>query len=77
MIKVNGILDSQQFLRDIDALTSDGTDYMDAVVDYCQKNSIEIETAAAIIRRSEVAKSRLQQEAEDLNLLPKTPKLPV
>jgi len=50
---------------------------MEAVLDYAQKNDIEIEAIADIIRKNPNLKSRIQDEAEDLFMMEKTAKLPV
>lgn len=71
-------LTPQTFYADIEALVSElKTDFMDAVVYYCEKNNIEIETAASIIKGNSKFKAIIQNEGEDLNLLPKTAKLPL
>lgn len=71
-------LTPQTFYADVEALVSElKTDFMDAVVYYCEKNNIEIETAAAIIKGNSKMKAIIQNEGEDLNLLPKTAKLPL
>jgi hypothetical protein len=51
--------------------------YMEAILDYCEKNQIEPEVAAKLISFS--LKAKLQIEAENLNFLPKsnTAKLPI
>jgi hypothetical protein len=49
--------------------------YMDAVVWYCERENIEVEVAAKLI--SAVLKSKIEAEAQDLNFLPKTAKLPI
>lgn len=76
-VNVKGILNPTEFLAEVEDLASEGVEYIDAVVEIANRRGIEIETAAAIIKRSELMKSRIQQEAEDLNILPKTPRLPV
>jgi hypothetical protein len=48
---------------------------MDAIVYYCEKNNLEIETAAAMIKSNARIKARLQSDAESLNFLPKRAKL--
>jgi|TARA_R110000796_G_scaffold131280_1_gene246881 hypothetical protein len=53
------------------------SNYMDAVLDYAQKNDIEIEALGDIIRKNTNLKSRIQDEAEDLRLMERTAKLPV
>lgn len=50
---------------------------MDAVIYYCEKNNIEIESAASVIKSNPKIKSKLQIEAEDLNYLPKKARLPL
>lgn len=71
-------LTPQTFYADIEALVCElRTDYMDAVVYYCEKNNLELETAAAIIKGNSKFKAIIQNEGEDLNLLPKTAKLPL
>lgn len=66
------------FYADIEALVCElRTDYMDAVVHYCEKNNLEIETAAAIIKSNGKFRAIIQNEGEDLNLLPRTAKLPL
>lgn len=52
-------------------------EYMDAVVMYCEKNNIEIESVATLIRGNENFKSKIQIEAEKLNFLPKTARLDI
>lgn len=77
-IQVKGMLSYQDFLRDVEEIVYEsGTDYVDAVLDYCARNGVEVETAAAMVRKSESLRSKLQREAEDLRLIPRTAKLPV
>ena len=49
--------------------------YMDSVLFYCEQNEMEPETAASLITGK--LKQKIREEAEDLNFLPKTAKLPV
>lgn len=51
--------------------------YMEAVITYCEEREFEIEIAAKLI--SPTLKSKIKQEAEGLNYLPKsnTAKLPL
>lgn len=49
--------------------------YMEAIVYYCDNNELEVETAAKLI--NPVIKSKIEVEAQDLNFLPKTSKLPL
>jgi len=71
-------LTPQTFCQEIESLVVElRTDYMDAVLHYCEKNNIELETAASIIKSNNKFKAIIQNEGEDLNLLPKTAKLPL
>ena len=49
--------------------------YMDAVLHYCDLNGMEPETAAQLINGK--LKVQIREEAEELNFLPKTAKLPI
>jgi hypothetical protein len=53
-------------------------EYIDAVVYWCERNNVEIEYAAALINKKDsVIMSHIQTEAENLNILKKTAKLPI
>lgn len=52
-------------------------EYIDAVVYWCEKNNVEVEYAAALIKKDSVILSQIQTEAENLNILKKTAKLPI
>jgi hypothetical protein len=54
-----------------------GIGYVDAIVHYCEKNRVEPEYVATLVKRDKVLVSRLQIEAEDLNILKKGARLPV
>ena len=49
--------------------------YMDAVMHYCDLNNMEPETAAQLVNTK--LKAQIREEAEILNFLPKTAKLPI
>lgn len=71
-------LTPSQFYADIESIVCElRTNYMDAVVHYCEINNVDIETAASIIKNNGKIKAIIQNEGEDLNLLPKTAKLPL
>lgn len=48
---------------------------MEAILAYCEKYEIEIEAISGLI--SQNLKSKLREEAEELNLLPKANTLPL
>lgn len=70
------ILSTKEFSLIVEAKVSKtGCTYMDAVVDYCAKEGAEVETMAKLINTK--IKALIQVEAEDLNYLPKTQRLPI
>lgn len=56
---------------------NDKIDYISAIVFYCEKNDIELERIASYIKKDVVFTSRIREEAEDLNFLEKTSRLPL
>lgn len=51
--------------------------FMDACIDYCEKNNMEEAALGDMIRGTPKIKAIIRQDAEDLNYLPKTNRLPV
>lgn len=49
--------------------------HMDAIVDYCSKSGMEIETAASLLNGT--IKSKIELEARELRFLPRTGQLPL
>ncbi len=67
-----------EFSKEIEKLVVDKKmEYIDAVIYFCEKNSVDIETAASLIKNNSKLKASIQEEAEQLNYLPKTHKLPL
>ena len=48
---------------------------LDAIVQYCDETGLEVEVAATLI--SLKLKSRIQEEAQSINLLKKSARLPI
>jgi hypothetical protein len=66
------------FVEEIETLCKEkNLEYIDAVVVWCQKNNLEIETAAYWIKKDPTMKSKIQAEVENLNLLKSGAKLPI
>ena len=77
-LKFSKIVNTDLFYKEIDILVrKHNLSYMDAIVHFCEKNDMEIETAGAMIKGNFRIKSQIQQEGEQLNFLPKTAKLPI
>jgi hypothetical protein len=72
------MLKNSSFVEEIEKLCrTKNIEYIDAVVFWCEKNKLEIETAAYWIKKDPVMKSKIQLEAENLNVLKRGARLPV
>lgn len=72
------MLKDSSFVEEIEVLCRDkNIEYIDAVVFWCEKNNLEIETAAYWIKRDPVMRSKIQAEAENLNILKRGARLPI
>lgn len=49
--------------------------HMDAILYHCKETGLEVEVASTLI--STVLKSKIREEAQELNLIKKTSKLPL
>lgn len=68
----------EEVLRDIDELRkSSETSFMDAAVDYANKNDIEIEVIGDIIAAFPKYTEIVREDAENLNYFPKTNRLDI
>ena len=68
-----------QFALEIEMVVKEkNIDYLDAVMYYVEKNNIEVETAASLIKSSKILKGKIAAEAEELRLLKtKSARLPI
>lgn len=72
------MLKNSGFIEEIEKLCKDkNIEYIDAIVYWCQKNNLEVETAAYWIKKDPVMKSKIQVEAENLNILKRGARLPI
>lgn len=66
------------FVEEIEIICREkNIEYIDAVVMWCQRNNLEVETAAYWIRKDPTMKSKIQAEAENLNIIKRGARLPV
>lgn len=64
--------------KDVEELVSTkNCSYIDAVILYCEKNGLDVEHIGAIISNDKILSARIQLEAEELNMVEKTTRLPV
>jgi len=77
-MKISNIKSSSDFVKEIDRLvTTKNLNFVDAVIHYCETHNIEVETAASLVKQSTVLKSKIQMEAENLNLMRRSARLPI
>jgi hypothetical protein len=70
-------LNVEEFVTEIRRLVKNSdTTYMDALVYYAETNDIEIETVADIVKKIPTIQVGLLEEAEEMNLVEKSAKLP-
>lgn len=68
----------KSFFQEIERIRQhDNSEYMDAILHYCETKEIDIEVAAKFINTNPAIKSKLREEAENLNYLEKTARLPI
>lgn len=70
-------LNTQSIMGDIKEYVEKGVPYIDAIVEYAERNDIEVEVLGEMIKSSPVLKAHIQYEAEELNMLEQTARLPV
>jgi hypothetical protein len=49
--------------------------YMEAIIEYCNKTGMEIELASSLVNKD--LKAKIEIDAQELNMLPKTRRLPI
>lgn len=72
------MLKNSIFVEEVEKLCKDkNIEYIDAIVFWCEKNNLEVETAAYWIKKDPAMKSKVQAEAENLNILKRGARLPI
>ena len=72
------MLKHNNFIEDIETFCSDkNVDYIDAIIMWCDKYNLEVEYVAELIKKHPLMKSKVQYEAENLNFLQKSARLPI
>lgn len=67
-----------EFPAEIEKLVRENEiEYMEAVILWCERNGLEVEFAGDLIRRNAVLKAKIQIEAENLNFMKKSARLPI
>lgn len=63
------------FFDDVEKCIELGGEYLDCILDWCDKNNAEFEVVANLIKNNQNLKLEVTKEAERLNLIPKTKRL--
>ena len=75
-VNTNSLMTPKKFSMRIEKLAKDSeSTYLDALLDYCEKNSVEPEQIKPLITKS--LKEKLEVNARELNFLPKVATLPI
>jgi hypothetical protein len=77
-MKIINIKSASDFVIEIEMIVKDKhCEYMDAIMIYCERNNMEVETVADIIKHNSILKAKLQYEAEVMNMMKRTSRLPI
>jgi uncharacterized protein YeaC (DUF1315 family) len=77
-MKIVSIKSPSEFVLEIEMLVKDTKcEYIDAVMLYCEKHNIEVETAAELIKQNGVLKAKVQYEAEILKMVKRSTRISV
>ena len=68
---------SGEFYVVIESMTTGGSSVMEAVIEYCDRNGLEIESVVPLINRNAKLLSLLRDEAEALNCIERVSHLPL
>lgn len=75
MIEIK-LKNANSFILEINSMVQSGkyNSYIEAIVDYCERNNMDVETAASLLKGSGALKikAKIQEEGESINLLQKT-----
>ncbi len=69
-------LTAESILREVSRYVNEEVSYIDALVHYADIHGIELEVIGDIVRRSQIMKAKVHEDAEKLNLVEKQNRLP-
>jgi len=69
---LNTIKSPLELLKEVEEIIFEtDLNYLDAIIEYGEKNNIEIEVLASLVKRQPTLKSKLEEDCDLLNLLEK------
>ena len=70
-------LNSERIMTEIQVYVKKGTPYIDAVIEYAQKEGLEIELVGEIIKSLPALKAKILEEAQELRMVEYEKGLPI
>lgn len=70
-------LKAEEIMREVSKYVNSDVSFIDALVHYADLHELEVELVGEIVKRSQVLKAKVREDAEELNLLDRTTRLPV
>lgn len=67
---------ARYIISEIEKMKTPDVSYVDIIIEFAEKNGYELEMVADIIRRSVNLKAMIERDAEELNMIEKTNRLP-
>ena len=58
-----------------DLVTETSFNHLEAIIEYCDRTGMELELASSLVNKD--LKAKIQIDAQELNMLPKTARLPI
>ena len=78
MKRIEKFENQMRICRDIELMVLSKTiNYMEAAILYAEENNLEIEFIANILSKNAAIRSKIEEEAEDLNYIKKRVRLPI
>lgn len=67
---------TETFLEEIEDIVWElDCNYIDAIIEWCARQNAEVESIGELIKKNPVLKAKILMDAEDLNFMPKQPRL--
>ena len=78
-MQIESIKSTADFFKEIEKMVKEkNIEYFEAVILYCEKNNLEVETVASVVKQNSALKSKIQIEAENVKMLKRSSaRLPV
>jgi|688.fasta_scaffold1147990_2 hypothetical protein len=70
-------LTAESILNEVNKYINEEVSYIDALIHYAEIHNIEVEIIGDIVRRSQIMKAKVHEDAEKLNLVEKTKRLQI